>query len=246
MKESETSIWDLLNESDDTELDLTIIAPYMQKEFCDWLKRVRKITDPDYIQKYVNAYMSAYERLNDIVHVDVYAAFIVLFKNGKEQADFALDIFETAYIQSMEEMLQEDPHAFTQNEKRAMYAYRDFLDGMIEGHSYSNIQRMDIPYLEEFKSWYESLCKKYDLVNRAVSSLQRSIVWYKHTSLFNDSPNPFVVAARLSMKEQRARFFMLLDSEARNIMQQYPKEKTIQNCMTNIRHYFDFLDYHFS
>ena len=32
------SIWNLLQQSDDQEMDFAIVAPYMETKFCNWLK----------------------------------------------------------------------------------------------------------------------------------------------------------------------------------------------------------------
>lgn len=49
--EAKQSIWALLKQSDDQEMDFAIIvAPYMETRFCNWLQASHGITDKRYLQ----------------------------------------------------------------------------------------------------------------------------------------------------------------------------------------------------
>lgn len=241
--EAKQSIWALLKQSDDQEMDFAIIvAPYMETRFCNWLQASHGITDKRYLQQIVNSYMSAYERIYNETYVDVYSAFHHLFKHGDSLADFALDMFNIAYVTPMQEMLESDKKAFTKQEINAINYYMEFLASMTEYAAVYTTVNLKIPHEEEFKGWLESINMQYDNIPKVISSLQRVIVWYKYTSIYGKYPNPYLAAATLKTNQQREDFLKLIDSESKNNIKVTSIKKTIQTSMSNIRHYFNFLN----
>lgn len=83
---------------------------------------------------------------------------------------------------------------------------------------------------------------QYDNIPKVISSLQRVIVWYKYTSIYGKYPNPYLAAATLKTNQQREDFLKLIDSESKNNIKVTSIKKTIQTSMSNIRHYFNFLN----
>lgn len=236
------NIWELLQQNDDQEIDFVIVAPYMETKFYNWLKDSYGIKSKNYQQEYINNYMSAYERIYNEIHVNAYKAFMVLFKHGNDLADFALDIFQIAYVDTMEEMIQEDQHAFTPMEYRSITAYRDFLM-CLAGQTPDSICNMNIPHEEEFKTWLESINMGLENITKVVSSIHRSISWYKHTPLYKQYNNPFLTASTLKLQEEREKLFNSLKSQSQNITHNITlKPKTIQNNISNLRLFFNFLN----
>lgn len=236
------SIWNLLQQSDDQEMDFAIVAPYMETKFCDWLKEAHHITDKRYLQEFIDSYMSAYERIYNEVNVDVYSAFVKLFKHGNSLADFALDFFNIVCVDTMYEMLESDENAFTKKEIRSINYYMEFLASMTEYASDYTTVKLEIPYVEEFKVWLESIKMQYENIVKVISSMQCILSWYKYTSLYSKYNNPYFTAIALETNKQREDFLELIDSESKHIIQQIHTKKTIQNSMSNIRQYFNFLN----
>lgn len=235
-------IWNLIQQSDDQEMDFAIVAPYMETEFCNWLKEAHNITDKRYLQEFIDSYMSAYERIYNEVNVDVYSALGKLFKHGKSVADFALDYFNIVCVATMDEMLESDKNAFTKMEIRSINYYMEFLASMTEYASDYTTVNLEIPYVEEFKVWLESIKMQYDNIVKVISSMQCILSWYKYTSLYSKYNNPYFTAIALETNKQREDFLELIDSESKQIIQQIHTKKTIQNSMSNIRQYFNFLN----
>lgn len=158
-----------------------LIIPYMGNDFLNWLiehrhyhkKRAKTI---------LSAYETAYEKLNDVLHIDLYDGLRVLFpkegnaNHGYEVAnEFAVDLV-AVYVEMMEEELQNEPKSFSSTEQQAIFAYHDFISwtgGIPEKYAK---KEWSLPFAKEFREWITPKCddalKAYINSVKAVSSVK--------------------------------------------------------------------------
>lgn len=244
----EKTISDLVNgnlNNMDEEVGFAPVYPYMESAFRDWLKNSRKISNETYIDSYIESYMSAYERLYDEMEVDAYDAFDHSLNPARQpfMRGYGLAVFEIYYMETMQEMLDDDENVFSKMEIRAFMAYRDFMaevTGEEAGGKAPETQNLEVPYIDEFIAYLRSVGYKGRDPQKMASRLKLTSRWF--SPAIREGYNLFQEAASLKTEESIDKLMAIVEDEAKTPDEKCVwKQKSISNATTIIRRYFDFL-----
>lgn len=234
------------NEDDDSEVILVI--PYLQEEFKRWLMETRDIKEKS-AEDYLRAYESAYEPLYEQLELDLYGLLRSFMKEIPEKTgsdvtrSFAPDLVKV-YLETMQEMLDEDEDAFTKADLRAMMAYHDFIVDTTESSETKvcMAKSTPLPDEEEFLAWLEKEYKMdYENAKRIVSSVKRMDMILP--SLVTDPMSFLDVLRAIPDNNKRKKHLDMVNEKKGEI---YSKSrgsyKTILNGLANVKYYANFLN----
>ena len=243
------SLYDrIANFNEDEECDVALVVPYLQEEFKKWLMETRDIKEKS-AEDYLRAYESAYESLYAELEIDLYGllrSFIkeIPHKTGCDLTkEFAPELVNI-YLETMQEMLDEDEDIFTKANLRAMMAYHDFIAD-ITNSSETKVcmeKSTPLPDEEEFLAWLEKEYKMdYENAKRIISSVKRMDLILP--SLVTDPMSFLDVLRAIPDNNKRKKY---LDMVSKNKGEIYSKSrgsyKTILNGLANIKYYINFLN----
>lgn len=243
------SVYDeVLNFNENEECDLALVIPYLMEEFKAWLMESRFLKKKS-AEDYIRAYERAYESLFQIIGMDLYSvlrAFLMTIPDNtgsdltKEVAPDLVNI----YIETMQDELEKNRTAYTNTERRAMMEYHDFIVDIANSSAAKiSMEKVEpLPDEDGFLSWLEAEYRMdYGKAKRILSSIKR--VNLILPSLVSEPMSFLDVLRALPDKDKRAKYYMMV-SKKRN--QTYAKAsgayKTIQNGMSNIKYYLNFLN----
>lgn len=223
--------------------------PFLEQEFKAWLANERKLSDK-YVAEYIRNCENAYYSLYDIVEIDLVKtlrSWIVDIPARTENSfskKAALELVNI-YIETMQEELDRDEDAYTKGEIRAMMAYHDFIS-FYTGVSDSNLLKGKTPPLpdeDEFASWIEQEYKKDPIeAGKIVSSVARTGMILP--SLVSDPMSFIDVLRALPTKSKRESYLAMAvgANGKRESAHADCSHKTVQNGISNIRYYINFLN----
>lgn len=233
--------FDLLSE--DELFDEILIIPYKEREFKEWLIEHRKIST-EYANRYVNYFESAYERLFEIVGLDLYdllRKFIdEMPKNTGNSLTkgFAVDLTER-YVEAIQEELDKDPDSYTKEELRAFLAYRDFIASISGDETENNPKPTGLPFKDEFIDW---LCKDlgmdYENAKKEASAAKNS--GFVLNKLADTENNLIELASTITNNDHRDEILATLLGK-KGLLEENKSMKTIQNGCGALNKYFLFL-----
>lgn len=235
----------LKNFQDDELLEEILIVPYKEDEFKAWLIENRQITDES-AGRYVNHYMSAYERLFEVVGLDLYdllREFVeaIPAKTGSAFTRGCADILVESYVEAIQEELDRDAESYSKEEMRAILAYRDFIAAITGEDNVSRRRANNLPFEDEFVDW---LCKDlgmaYDNAKKEASAAKTA------GSLLNNLVDPdgnlIEFASTSRDKDNRDEILATL-IDAKGLHNGEDKAtKTLQNGISSLKKYFLFLN----
>lgn len=246
---NQTSVYDeVLNFNENEECDMALMIPYLMEEFKAWLMSSRLLKKKS-AEDYIKAYERAYESLYGILGVDLFSllrAFLMTIpdETGNDLTKEVAPDLVNIYIETMKEELDRNETAYTNAERRAMMEYHDFIVDIAKSSvakiSLEKVGRL--PDEDRFLSWLETEYRMdYGKAKRILSSIKR--VNLILPSLVSEPMSFLDVLLALPDKDKRAKYYMLV-SKKRN--QTYAKAavayKTLQNGMSNIKYYLNFLN----
>ena len=246
---AQASLYDRIdNFNEDEESEVILVVPYLQEEFRRWLMETRDIKEKS-ADDYLRAYESAYESLYEQLGLDLYSLLRSFLKDIPEKTGcditktYAPDLVKD-YLETMQEMLDEDEDAFTKADLRAMMAYHDFIVD-IAGSTEAKIckkKSVPLPDEEEFLAWLETEYKMdYEKAKRIVSSVRRMDLILP--SLVTD-PMSFLDVLRTIPDNSKRKKYLDMVSEKKGEI--YSKSrgsyKTILNGLSNMNYYMKFLN----
>lgn len=239
---------DFMNMNEDVESDVALVVPYLQDEFKDWLVARRGITHKA-AEAHLRAYESGYESLYEQVDIDLYGLLRSFIKEIPSETgsnftkSVAVDLVNV-YLETMQEMLDEDEDAFTKAELRAMMAYHDFIVEITESTEAKvcDEKSTPLPDEEEFFDWLETEYKMdYENAKRIISSIRRMDLILP--SLVSDPMSFIDVLRAIPDKSKRENYVAMASGRKEQIYAKSNcKYKTIQNGLSNIKYYLNFLN----
>lgn len=238
----------IVNFNEDEDSEVILVIPYLQEEFKRWLMETRDIKEKS-AEDYLRAYKAAYELLYEQLELDLYGMLRSFMKEIPEKTgcditkSFAPDLVN-AYLETMQEMLDEDEDAFTKADLRAMMAYHDFIVD-ITGSAEAKVcieKLTPLPDEKKFLTWLETEYKmNYENAKRIVSSVKRMDMILP--SLVTD-PMSFLDVLRAIPDNNKRKMYLDMVSEKKGEI--YTKSrgsyKTILNGLANMKYYINFLN----
>lgn len=238
----------IANFNEDEECKVVLVVPYLREEFKNWLIETRDIKEKS-AEDYLRAYESAYESLYEELEIDLYGLLRSFINDIPQEtgSDITKEIapeLVNIYLETMQEMLDEDEDAFTKADLRAIMAYHDFIVDITDSHDIKVCmeQAAPLPREEEFLAWLEKEYKMdYENAKRIVSSVKRM-----------DLVVPSLVSAPMSFLDvlraipDNTKRNKYLDMVSKKKGEIYSKSrgsyKTILNGLANIKYYANFLN----
>lgn len=245
----EESLYDrIANFNEDEECNVAFVIPYLQEEFKKWLMDTRGIKEKS-AEDYLRAYESAYEPLYEVLEVDLYGLLRSFIKDIPQETgcditkEFAPQLVNI-YLETMQEMLDENEDAFTKGDLRAMMAYHDFIADITDSSETKVCMEKStpLPDEEEFLAWLEKEYKMdYENAKRIVSSIKRMDLLFP--SLVSDPMSFLEVLRAIPEKSKREKYLAIISERKSQIYSKsHSSYKTILNGLANIKHYLNFLN----
>lgn len=238
----------IVNFNGDEESNVALVVPYLQDEFKKWLMETRDIKEKS-AEDYIRAYESAYESLYEELEVDLYALLRSFMndipqKTGSDLTkEFAPELVNI-YLETMQEMLDEDEDSFTKADLRAMMAYHDFIADITDSSETKICMEKSTPLPDEekFIAWLEKEYKMdYENAKRIISSVKRMDLIFP--SLVTNPMSFLDVLRAIPEKGKRENYLAMVSKRKGQI---YSKSrgsyKTILNGLANIKYYLNFLN----
>lgn len=230
--------------SEDELFEEVLIIPYKEDEFKAWLIENRQITE-DSAERYINHYMSAYERLFEVVGLDLYDLLrefieVIPSKTGNNLTkESAVDLVE-CYAEAIQEELDCDAESYTKEELRAVIAYRGFIAFITGDDSMMMHKTINLPFENEFIDW---LCKDLGMTHE--NAKKEASAAKTAGSLLNNLVDPdanlIEFASSLRNKDNRDEILATL-IDARGLFSGEDKSvKTLRNGISSLKKYFLFL-----
>ncbi|MCH5218390.1 MAG: hypothetical protein J1F07_07575 [Muribaculaceae bacterium] len=231
--------------SEDELFDGVLIIPYMEDEFKRWLIENRQITEES-ASRYINHYMSAYERLFEVVGLDLYdllRKFIeeIPAKTGNTLTKEGAVDLAICYVEAIQEELDRDNDSYTKEELRAILAYRDFIAFIAGEDSMTEYKTINLPFGDEFIDWLcDELGMDYENAKKEASAARTVGSLLNH--LVDRDGNLIEFASTLKNKDNREEILANL-IDARGLHNGEDKAtKTLQNGISSLKKYFLFLN----
>lgn len=235
----------LKNFSENDLSDVLLIIPYKEEEFKRWLIENRQITDES-AGRYINQYISAYERLFEVVGLDLYDLLrefieVIPAKTGSSFSKECADILVESYYEAIQEELDRDPESYSKEEMRAIVAYRDFIASITGNDNVKSGKAKNLPFEDEFVNWLcDDLRMGYENAKKEVSAAKTA------GAILNKLVDPegtlIELASTSEDKDTREEILARL-IDARGLYHGGDKAtKTLQNGISSLKKYFLFLN----
>lgn len=236
---------DLENFSEDGFSDVVLIIPYKGDEFKRWLIDNRKITNES-AGRYVNHYMSAYERLFEIVELDLYdllSEFIDKIPGNTGSSltkECAVGLTE-CYVEAIQEELDRDAGSFSKDELRAILAYHDFIAAITGDSSLTMPKSKNLPFEDKFVDWLcDDLGMNYENAKKDASAAK--IIGLLLNNLVDDESDLLESASTIQDKDSREEILATLINARGLFADEKKSPKTLQNGISALKKYFLFLN----
>ena len=224
---------------------MVLIIPYKEDEFKRWLIENRKITNES-AGRYVNHYMSAYERLFNIVELDLYdllSKFIDEIPSNTGNSltkECAVNLTE-CYVEAIQEELDRDAGSFSKYELRAILAYHDFIAAITGDNSLTMPKSKNLPFEDKFVDWLcVDLGMNYENAKKEASAAKTTGLLLNN--LVDDKSDLLELASTTQDKDSREEILATL-IDARGLFADEKKSpKTLQNGISALKKYFLFLN----
>ena len=240
-------LYESLNEEDD-DVEIASVVPYLENEFKKWLMDTRDLSEIS-ANRYIEAYMSAYESLYDIVGLDLPHILHSFLVEIPEQTKCDLTISEAPglveiYVETMIEELEANEKAYTKAERRALTTYHDFIaeKAGTSDKTLAKKKSNSLPDEEEFLSWLEKEVNiDYENARKIVSSVKRMDL--RLPSLVSDPMTFLDVLRALPAGSKRKNYIKMVSKRKKEIYRNADcSDKTIKNGFANIDSYLNFLN----
>lgn len=247
--ENDTSLDEIIDsflKDGDSESEVEVLnLPYLE-EFRQWLQETEGM-DAKYAQTYLREVQKAYWSLYDYVGLkleELLPYFITIIPTTyscnltKETASELIDI----YIDEFQLQLAKNTHIVEAKWLKSFLKYKDFVEDKCAVTSRNKREKFTIPYIDEFMNWLETHHMSYENASKVRSSLCNSHNWLR--PILEGEYDFFVEAAKLKDKAVRKRLLNFVIVEVNKTYPFYKNTalKTIKNCISNIRLYFNFLN----
>lgn len=236
--------------SEDELFDGVLIIPYKENEFKNWLIDNRQITGES-ATRYLNHYMSAYERLFEVVGLDLYDLLlefieVIPAKTGNTLTREGAVTLVESYVEAIQEELDRDAESYSKEELRAVLAYRDFIAFITGDDSMTMYKAINLPFEEEFVDWLcDDLGMTYENAKKEASAAKTA------GSLLNNLVDPdgnlIEFASTLKNKDNIDEILATLIN-AKGLFNGEDKvkgedkaTKTLRNGISSLKKYFLFL-----
>lgn len=233
---------------EDEEMEVAIVRPFMEDEFKEWLMATRKIKEKS-ADDYLNAFESGYDSLYEEVGIDLYDMLASIFAEMPEDSDNNLtkeDAPELVkiYFDAMLEKIDKDEDSYTKAELRALASYHAFIVDMAGTDDRKLIKEKTspLPDEDEFRSWLETEYNMdYENIGKIVSSVKRMDVILP--SMVSDPMTFLDVLRALPKRSKKENYIRLVRGQKRRIFKNANcSYKTIQNGLSNVKYYINFLN----
>lgn len=234
--------------TEDEEMEVAIVRPFMEAEFKEWLMATRKIKEKS-ADDYLNAFESGYDSLYEEFGIDLYDMLASIFAETPEGSDYDLtkeDAPELVkiYLDAMLEKIDKDEDSYTKAELRALASYHAFIIDMmgVDDKKLIKEKTSPLPDEEEFCSWLETEYKMdYENARKIVSSVKRMDVILP--SMVSDPMTFLDVLRALPQRSKQENYIRLVRGQKHRIFKNADcSYKTIMNGLTNIKYYLNFLN----
>lgn len=237
-----------VNFNENEESDVVIVVPYLMGEFKSWHMETRGLKEKS-AEDHLRAYESAYESLYEELEIDLYGLLRSFIEEipQKTGCDFTKEFapeLVNIYLETMQEMLNEDEDAFTKADLRAIMAYHDFIVDITDSNEAKVCMEKStsLPDEDEFLAWLEKEYNMdYENAKRIVSSIKRMDLIFP--SLVTDPMSFLDVLRAIPEKGKREKYLDIVSKRKGQIYSNsHGSYKTILNGLNNIRYYLNFLN----